>query len=44
MVVWFLNLLQGSSKNIISIVSEALKAALVDKKELDAIAYTRGPD
>jgi len=34
---------RAHQKNIISIVSEALKTAMVDKKELNAIAYTRGP-
>jgi N6-L-threonylcarbamoyladenine synthase len=34
---------RAHQKNIISIVTEALKAASVDKKELNAIAYTRGP-
>lgn len=34
---------RAHQKNIISIVSEALKTASVDKNELNAIAYTRGP-
>jgi N6-L-threonylcarbamoyladenine synthase len=34
---------RAHQKNIISIVDEALKSASVDKKELSAIAYTKGP-
>lgn len=34
---------RAHQKNIINIVDEALKTALVDKKELNAIAYTKGP-
>jgi N6-L-threonylcarbamoyladenine synthase len=34
---------RAHQKNIISIVAEAMVAASVQKSELDAIAYTRGP-
>ena len=34
---------RAHQKNIITIVDEAMKTALVDKNELNAIAYTKGP-
>ena len=34
---------RAHQQNIVPVVSEALKIANIDKNELDAIAYTRGP-